>query len=89
MPARRRDPRYQLSKPFEGTFLFFQEVDIERRDDREVSVLSDAPILSGQNIRLDVPGSGAPSAVHVQVAESTPIVVDGRMRYRLRLGILG
>ncbi len=86
--GRRRDPRYRLSKPFEGSFLFFQEVDVERRDDREVSVLSDGPIRSGQNLRLDLVGAGPRSTVQVQVAESTAIIADGSVRYRLRLGIL-
>ena len=89
MPGRRRDPRYRLSKPFEGSFLFSQEVDVERRDEGEVYVLSDAPIRSGQNIRLDLLGSGPRSTVHVQVAESTAIIAGGSVRYRLRLGILG
>ena len=89
LPGRRRDPRYRLSQAFEGSFLFFQEVDVERRDDREVSVLSDGPIRSGQNLRLDLLGSGPRSSVQVQVAESTAIIADGSVRYRLRLGILG
>jgi hypothetical protein len=82
MPARRRDPRYRLSKPFEGSFLFFQEVDVERRDDREVTVCSNAPIGPGQSI------PGPRSTVQVQVAESSVIIVDGSVRYRLRLDIL-
>jgi hypothetical protein len=89
MRARRRDPRYRLSKPVSGSFVSFQDVDIERRDEREVTALSDVPVRRGQKLRLDVIGSGRRSTVHVQVAEATPIIVDGCVRYRLRLEIVG
>ena len=89
MRARRRDPRYRLSKPIHGSFLSFQEVDVERRDEREVTVLSDVPVRRGQDLRLDVIGSGRRSTIHVHVAETTPIIVDGSVRYRLRLEIVG
>lgn len=89
MPGRRREPRYRLSRPFDGSFRFFREIDIERRDEGEVSALSDAPIRPGEEMRLDVVGSGPRSTVNVRVAESTAIIVDGKVRYRLRLGIRG
>ena len=89
MGARRRDPRYRLSKPIDGSFLSFQEVDIERCDERVVTALSDVPVRRGQNLRLDVIGSGRRSTVQVHVAETTPIIVDGSVRYRIRLEIVG
>ncbi len=89
MPGRRREPRYRLSRPFDGSFRFFRAVDIERRDEGEVSALIDTPIPSGEQMRLDVVGSGSRSTVNVHVAESTAVIVDGEVRYRLRLGILG
>jgi hypothetical protein len=88
MPGRRRDSRFRLSRPFDGSFLSFQEVDIERRTEREVFVLSDTPVRSGERLRLDVVGPGPRSTVHVQLADTTPIIVGGSLRYRLRLEIV-
>ena len=88
MPGRRRDSRYRLSRPFDGAFLSFQEVDIERRDEREVFALSDTPVRSGQRLRLDVLGPGPRSSVHVLLVETTPIIEGGSLKYRLRLEIV-
>jgi hypothetical protein len=88
MPARRRESRYRLSRPFDGSFLSFQEVDIERRTEREVFALSDTPVRSGERLRLDVFGPGPRSTVHVQLAKTTPIIVGGSLRYRLCLEIV-
>lgn len=88
MPARRRDSRYRLSRPFDGAFLSFQEVDVERRNEREVFVVSDTPVRSGQRLRLDLFGPGPRSTVHVRLVETTPIIVGESLRYRLRLEIV-
>ena len=88
MPARRRGSRYRLSRPFDGSFLSFQEVAVERRSEREIFASSDTAGRLGERLRLDVFGPGPRSTVHVQLAETTPIIVGGSLRYRLRLAIV-
>ena len=89
MQGRRRDARYRLSTPFEGTLLTFQDLTIERCLAGEMVALSDAPGDRGQALTLDLISSGPRETVHVRIVESTPVVVDGNMRHRLRLAIVG
>ena len=88
MPARRRGSRFRLSRPFDGSFLSFQEVAIERQSEREIFALSDTAVAPGERLRLDVFDPGPRSTVHVRLAETTPIIVGGSLRYRLRLEIV-
>ena len=87
MRRRRRDPRYLLTSPWEGTLRIPGEVVIERRDDDhdELWVLSSAPAHCEELLTLDVSG---PETLTVRVVESRPVLVDGSMRHRLRLAIL-
>jgi hypothetical protein len=88
MRGRRRNERYRLSLPFEGALSFFQDLRIERYDADEVVALSNSPAGSGQDLTLDVMGGESRVTVQVRVAESTPVIVDGDVRYRLRLAII-
>ena len=88
MWGRRRDARYRLSVPFEGALSAFQDLRVERYDAGEVVALSDAPGGSGQELTLDLMDSGSRVTVQVRVMESTPVIVDGDVRYRLRLTIV-
>lgn len=89
MAGRRRDTRYRLSKPLQGWFECFQDVAIERQDGSELSAVSDTPLRCGDRLRLDFVGTELRATVHVRVAEIAPTIVDGTVRYRLRLGIVG
>ena len=89
MRGRRGDARYRLSVPFEGALSVFQDLRIERYDAGEVVALSDGPAGSGEDLTLDLMGSGPRTTVQVRVAESTPVIIDGDVRYRLRLAIVG
>lgn len=89
MDGRRRDMRYRLSKPVQGTFVCFQAIDIEARDEREFRVVSDTPLRRGERMRLELIAKKGRSIVSVRVADSVPTIVDGNVRYRVRLGIVG
>jgi hypothetical protein len=87
MRRRRRDPRYLLASPWEGTLRIPGEVVIERRDDErdELWVISNAPAHREELLTLDVSG---PETLTVRVVESRPVLVDGGIRHRLRLSIV-
>lgn len=88
MSGRRRDTRYGLSAPCEGSFLFVQDVVVERLAGNEVYALGDGPEAIGMEMTLDVPTSGDATDTKVRLAECTPVVVDGVMRYRLRFAVI-
>ena len=87
MRRRRRDPRYLLASPWEGTLRIPGEVVIERRDDErdELWVLSGVPAHREELLTLDVAG---PKTLTVRVVESRPVLIDGDVRHRLRLAIV-
>ena len=89
MDGRRHDTRYRLSKPVQGTFTCFQAIDIEARDEQEFRVVSDTPLRRGERMRLELTATEGRSIVSVRVADSVPMIVDGSVRYRVRLGIVG
>lgn len=88
MRGRRRDARYRLSVPFEGALAVLQDLKVERYDTRGVVAVSDAPGDLGQHLTLDLMGSGSRVTVQVRVVESSPVIVDGHVHYRLRLAIV-
>jgi hypothetical protein len=91
MPGRRRDQRFTLSVPWEGALRVPADVVIEEYGDKEVSVVSTAPAHRDELLTLDALGPGPETAitVSVRVKESVPVLVDGVVRHRLRLAIVG
>lgn len=83
----RRDARYVLSRPWEGTLRIPGDVVVERHDEalNELWVVSTSPAHREEQLRLDL--SGQPLAV--RVIESNPVLLDGVVRHRLRLAIVG
>lgn len=88
MRRTRRDQRYLLSSPWEGTLRLPGEVVIERHDEelKELWVLSGAPAHREELLTLDL----APprERLSVRVLESRPVMVDGSVRHRLRLAVV-
>jgi hypothetical protein len=89
MRGRRKDARYGLSVPFEGALSVYQDLKIERCTLTEIIALSDAPVTVSELMVLDLVSSGPSMTVEVRVAESTPVMIDGDVQYRLRLAIVG
>lgn len=87
MAGRRRDARYGLSAPLEGSFRVTRNVVIEHREGRELCVISDAPETIGQRWTF---GADATShdAVTVRLEECRSITVDGQPKYRLRFAVV-
>ncbi len=84
MRRTRRDQRYLLSSPWEGTLRIPGNVVIERHDEEqnELSVISSAPARREEMLTLDVSGQ----RWNVRVVDSKPMLVDG-IRHRLRLAV--
>jgi len=89
MRGRRRDQRFILATPWEGTLRLPLDVIIESQTDREVWVLSTVPAHRDEIFTLDAIEPAAADAWQVRVEESVPVLVDGSVRHRLRLAIIG
>jgi hypothetical protein len=88
MRRTRRDPRYLLSRPWEGTLSIPGDVVVERQDAerKELWVLSAVPAHREERLTLDL--SGPRESFAVRVVESRPVLIDGCVRHRLRLAIV-
>jgi hypothetical protein len=89
MPGRRRDQRFTLSVPWEGALRVPSDVTIERYGADEVWVVSTTPAHRDEMLTLDAIGSGPSVTVNVRVTDSVPVLIDGVVRHRLRLAIVG
>lgn len=87
MRGRRRDPRFALTVPWEGSLRLPGDVTIERRSSSEVWVVSSVPAHRGERLTLEVLGPGPPVMLEVRVVDTTPVLVDGVVRHGLRLAI--
>ena len=85
----RRDARYLLSRPWEGTLRIPGDVVVERHDEtlNELWVVSTSPAYRDEQLRLDL--SDPRRSLSVRVIESSPVLLDGIVRHRLRLVIVG
>jgi hypothetical protein len=89
MRGRRRDERFTLSDPWEGALRVPTDVVIERYGEKEVWVVSTAPASRDEVLMLDAAGSEPPVIMNVRVTSSVPVLIDGVVRHRLRLAIVG
>jgi hypothetical protein len=87
--GRRRNPRYHVSQAFEGVFQTLTDVVVESYDGPYLVAVSDAALRTGLSLMLDVFGGPARSTLPVTVAESSPVIQAGLVRYRLRLATVG
>ncbi|PYR23273.1 MAG: hypothetical protein DMF98_18765, partial [Acidobacteria bacterium] len=85
MNGRRRNPRFHVSKAFEGVLQTLMDVIVESRDGPYVVALSDAALRTGLSLLLDVFVGADRRTLPVTVAESSPVIQAGLVRYRLRL----
>jgi hypothetical protein len=88
MRGKRRDPRFALTAPLEGSLRVPDDVIVERWNGSEVWVVSTGPARVDEVMTLDVAGSGPQLTLTVRVVESAPVLIDGVVRHGLRLAIL-
>lgn len=88
MRRTRRDTRYMLSRPWEGTLRIPGDVVIERHDEtqQELWVMSSLSVRRDELLTLDL--TMPDRSLTVRVIESRPVLIDGTVRHRLRLAIV-
>jgi hypothetical protein len=88
MRRTRRDPRFLVPRPWEGSLRIPGDVVIEQHDtiQKELWVVSAEPVRREERLTLDMPAQGSP--LTVRVLESQPVMKDGIVRHRLRLAIV-
>ena len=90
MPDRRRDKRYRLTEPANGTVRTFADVVVQQSARDEWIALSREAVAIGETLVLDVVPADADDGeigqrFPVYVIDSRPVIVDGVLRYRIRL----
>jgi hypothetical protein len=88
MSGRRSHPRFSVSDPWVGTMRVLRDVIVDRSDTEELLAVSHVPCIVGEKMSLDLLGAGESLRLTVQVLESRPLVVDGAVRHRIRLGLV-
>jgi hypothetical protein len=89
MNGRRRNPRYRVSRAFEGVFQTLEDVVVEQLDGPYILALSRRAFRTGLSLTLDVFDGSSRQTLPVTVAESLPVIDAGAVRYRLRLATVG
>jgi hypothetical protein len=87
--GRRRSPRYHVSQTFEGVFQTLRDVVLESHDPAYLVGLSDVALRTGLSLSVDVFTGSIRQTLPVMVAESSPVIHAGTVRYRLRLAATG
>ncbi len=88
MLDRRQHPRSALHESLSGTLRLVEDVVLESFGISEITIVSTVPARPDQHLAI-APFGGAPiSTLNVVVTDSTPAVVDGVLRHRVRLRIV-
>jgi hypothetical protein len=85
MAGRRSHPRYGMASPWEGAIRVLREVVVDMRGTDELVAVSHSPGVIDDEMFLDLIGEGRNVELRVRVIDSQPVIVDGAVRYRLRL----
>lgn len=88
MPGRRRDTRFVLAAPWEGSLRVPGDVTVERWNEDQVWVVSSSPAYRDELLTLELIGAGPPVAARVRVIDSAPVLRDGVVRHQLQLTIV-
>jgi hypothetical protein len=88
MRRTRRDPRFLVPRPWEGMLRIPGDVVVEQHDaeQKEMWVVSSEPARREERFTLELTPPG--QSLAVRVIESSPVMMGGSVRHRLRLAIL-
>jgi hypothetical protein len=78
-----------VSLHWPGTMRVNTDVLVRRVAPDELVATSREPATRNEYLWIQLPGADPADTVRVRVADSQPIVVDGAVRYLLRLRVLG
>jgi hypothetical protein len=65
-----------------------RDVVVDRTSRDELMALCQVPGVVGETMTVDLMGGGIAMGLRVTVLESRPVVMDGSVRHRLRLGLI-
>ena len=86
MTGRRSHPRFSIAQPWAGAMRLLRDVVVYRSGEDEFLAVSQAAGIVGEEMSLELIATGVTRSLKVRVLESRPIIVDGAVRHRLRLG---
>jgi hypothetical protein len=87
MSGRRSHPRFAVATPWNGAIRILRDVVINRTGDDELLAVTNAAAVVGEMLSLEVMGAGQSAVVMVRVLDSRPVIIDGTVRHRVRLGL--
>jgi len=88
MSGRRSHPRFAVATPWLGAIRILRDVVVNRTGDDELLVVSNAAAVVGEVLSLELMGGGQSVMVKVCVRDSRPVIIDGTVRHRVRLGLI-
>src|SRR5688572_26680067 len=88
MSGRRSHPRFAVASPWEGSMRVLKDVVVQRAQQEELLAISHTAGVLGEEMTLDLIGSGKTLALRVHVVESRPVIIEGSVRHRIRLRLL-
>ena len=89
MSGRRSYPRFRTLAAWAGKMRVSRDVAVDiSAVAGELMVVSDAPGVVDEELTLGLVGNGGQTDVRVRVLDSSPQIVDGVVRHRLRLLML-
>jgi hypothetical protein len=84
MSGRRSHARFEVLPSPEGVLRVLRDVVVQSTTPEHMVVISRQPSVLGELVSVQSP-DGAGTDVTARVLESQPIIVDGSVRYQLRL----
>lgn len=88
MSGRRSHPRFAVATPWNGAMRILRDVVINRAGDDELLAVSNAAAIVDEVLTLEVMGGGQSAVVKVRVLDSRPVIIEGTVRHRVRLGLV-
>lgn len=89
MSGRRSHPRFAVATPWDGAIRILRDAVINRTGDDELLAITNAAAVVGEVLSLEVMGAGQSAVVKVRVLDSRPVIIEGTVRHRVRLGLTG
>lgn len=88
MSGRRRHERFAPAHPWDGAMKVLRDVIVQRDGEGGLVAIGQVPGVVGEHLVLDLAGGGHVVTCVVCVEESRPVILDGSVRHRMRLGVL-
>jgi hypothetical protein len=87
VPGRRRHERFALAQRCTGALRVLSDAVVQHVAEGRLLAITHAPAVAQERLTLEVAGAGSSMRVHVEVADSRPVIIDGSVRHRLTLVI--